>query len=128
MICADKIMGDSSIYALSKINNCENILSLNKNINNIEKKNNLIINKKNIYKINNSTKSFNFNIFEYYLYRNCFRIYYKKQFGLYGYGLAVIKNQLDIINVFNANFFFNILFKKLTTVKNNDLDVSIINI
>ena len=49
-------------------------------------------------------------------------IHYKKKFDLYEYGLEMIKNQLDIIKVFNFNFFFNILFNRITKDKNNDED------
>ena len=111
--------GNSSLFALRKLNKSENILSLNKNISNIEQRGSVIRKKKTVNKVISQINSLKFNIFEYYFYRNCFRIYYKKQFGLYEYGLEVIKNQLDIINVFNANFFFNLLFKKLTKIKNN---------
>ena len=119
MICTDKIIGNSSLYGLNKINN-DNILNLNKNVNNFEQIKNVVTKKKNIRDINNNIISFKFNIFEYYFYRNCFRTNNKSKFCLYEYGLEVIKNQLDIINVFNANFFFNVLFKRLTKVRNDD--------
>ena len=111
--------GNSSLFALRKVNKSENILSLNKNINIIEQRGSVIRKKKTINETNNQIDNLKFNIFEYYFYRNCFRIYYKKQFDLYEYGLEIIKNQLDIVNVFNANFFFNVLFKRLTKIKNN---------
>ena len=122
IVCMDKMVGNSSIFALKKVNNFGNVLSLSKSVNNIEKKRNIITNKKNINEVSNQIDSFRFNIFEYYIYRYCFRIYNKKQHCLYEYGLEVIKNQLDIINVFNANFFFNVLFKRLTRIKDSDED------
>ena len=123
MVYANENIGNSSLSALKKVSNFENVLSLNKNIINIEQKGNIFTNNKSILEINNQIDRFKLNIFEYYFYRNCFRNCYKKQFYLYEYGLEVIKNQLDIMNVFNANFFFNILFKRLMKTKiNNEED------
>ena len=122
MPCTNEIVRNSSFLALRNANNFENILSLSKNINSIDQKENILTRQKSFFEINNHIDRFKFNIFEYFIYGNCFRVYYKKQIGLYEYGLEVIKNQLDIINVFNANFFFNILFKRLRKIKSFDED------
>ena len=125
MVFTEKIIGNSSIYALNKNNNLENILCLNKNINNIDLRRNVFKKNQKIHAININVNSFKFNILEYYFYKSCKRVYYKKQFVLYEYGLEVIKNQLDIINIFNAIFCFNNLLKR---VRNIDSDDSFINI
>ena len=78
IIYTDKMFGNSSLFALSKVNNNDNILSLNKNINNIEQRGSIFKNKIYFKKRNHNINSFKVNIFEYYIYRNCFRIYYKK--------------------------------------------------
>ena len=122
IICMDRMTGNSSLFALNKLNNLGNILILNKNKNDIKQSGNIMMKKKIINEISNRIDSFRFNFFEYYIYGRCFRNYYKKQFDLYEYGLEVIKNQLDIINVFTANFFFNNLFKRLTKIKDDDED------
>ena len=122
MTYTNEIIGNSSLFVLKKVNNIENILNLNKNINNIDQRENVVTRQKTILEVNNHIDKFKFNIFEYYVYKNCFRKYYKKQLVLNEYGLEVIKNQLDIINVFNANFFFNVLFKRLRKVRSNDED------
>ena len=117
-------------YSCNKILNDNNSASIDmnklKNFNSVV----LLNNKSRLIKINNNinqnldkdwSKSklydFKINFFKYYFY-HCFKNTENKEFELYQYGIEMLTNQLDIINVFNTNFFFENYFTKINNIKN----------
>ena len=98
-----------SINSVILLNNRSRLLKINDNIN---------------YNLDNDLDNsklfdFKFNIFKY-----CFYYLFKnrenKEFELYKYGIQMLTNQLDIINVFTTNFFFDNYLKKKDNFKRYD--------
>ena len=116
----NKILNESNSVSvdMNKMKNVNSVILLNKR-NRLMKINDYVNNSLD----NGYTKSiskldyFKLNFFKY-----CFYHFYKntekKEFELYQYGIGMVVNQLDIINVFNNNFFCDNYLKKMNSSEN----------
>ena len=113
----NKIVNENNSVSID-MNKCKNVnsLILLNNKNPIMKINNKINHSEDHYCTNNKLNYFKLNICKYYFY-HCFKKTENKKFELYENGIGMITNILDIINVFNTNYFFDDYFKKMNNTK-----------
>ena len=115
----NKILNESNSASIdmNKIKNVNSVILLNKR-NRLIKINDNVNNNfgKDCTNSHSKLDDFKLNFFKYYFY-HCFKNTENKEFELYQYGIGMVVNQLDIINVFNTNFFCDNYLKKMNNTK-----------